>query len=61
VSPWKLLAAAVVIVGVGLLLLQRYKRFAQYRVTRAAMSTLLFLHELTARDSNRARHSQKPE
>jgi len=60
VSPWKLLAAAVVIVGVGLLLLQRYKRFAQYRVTRAAMSTLL-LHELTARDSNRARHSQKPE
>jgi hypothetical protein len=41
VSFWQLLLTAVLIGGLGWLFLLRYKRFAEYRVTRAVLAALV--------------------
>jgi hypothetical protein len=41
VSSWQLLLTAIIVAALGWLYLQRYKRFASYRVTRAVLAALV--------------------
>lgn len=60
ISCWQGFATAIITAGLGWLFLQRYKRFAEYRVTRAALSALV-IRKVLAGNASEDKRGSAPE